>query len=154
MKTKSVTRLLLSGMTTALLSACACQIQPPPSVIGTDREAATKVAAGELGTSITKGEVSANYKGVVNRTYVTVSQDDVAFYLLLQAYNCESRRGNTEAAKALLQTARQELARRHKSKPAAVTSHPTTLTPTEDRVLKKSPLKKKISETLAAPKPE
>jgi hypothetical protein len=148
---KTIIETIFYAVTATLVSSCACKIEPPPSVMGTSREGAAKVAADSLGSSVAKGEISGNYTGVVNRTYVTVAQDDVAFYLLLQAYNCESRRGHKEAANALLQTAREELARRHNATPVTVAAHPTTLTPTEEKVLSRSPLKEEISNKIAAP---
>ncbi|GEM_PF-3319246 len=133
-----------------------CDIKPPPSVVGTDKEASAKVAANAISTAISGGEVSGSYKNVVNNTYQTVNQDDVAFYLLMQAYNCESARGHTAAAADILALARQELARRHKAEPQAtpiaVTS--TALTSTEVKVLKNSPpaLKEEVKKTIAKPK--
>jgi hypothetical protein len=123
-------------------------------VIGTNKEMSAKVAANALGSAISGGEVGGSYKNAVNNTYQTVGQDDVAFYLLMQAYNCESSRGHTAAAAEILRLARQELARRHRAQPpstaVAVTS--TSLTPTEHQVLKHSPLKNDIQKTIAAPK--
>jgi hypothetical protein len=48
--------------------------------------------------------------------------------------------------------AREELARRHETSLGAVAANPTTLTQTEKRVLKESPLKQEIIETIKAPK--
>jgi hypothetical protein len=133
-----------------------CDIKPPPSVAGTDKEMSAKVAANAISTAISGGEVSGSYKNVVNNTYQTVNQDDIAFYLLMQAYNCESGRGHTAAAAEILALARQELARRHNAAPAptalAVTS--TALTSTEAKVLKNSPptLKEEVKKTIAKPK--
>jgi len=131
-----------------------CKIEPPPTVIGTNKEMSAKAAANALTSAISGGKVSANYQNTVNNTYVTVGQDDVAFYLLMQAYNCESSRGHTAQAAEILRLARQELARRHRAQPpstaVAVTS--TTLTATENKVLKNSPLKNDIQKTIAAPK--
>jgi hypothetical protein len=140
-----------------VFSGCAsqqCKIEPPPTVTGTNKEMSAKAAANALTSAISGGEISANYQNTVNNTYVTVGQDDVAFYLLMQAYNCESSRGHTAQAAEILRLARQELARRHRAQPpstaVAVTS--TTLTPTEHNVLKNSPLKNDIQKTIAAPK--
>lgn len=133
-----------------------CDIKPPPSVTGTDKEMSAKVAANAISTAISGAEVSGSYKNVVNNTYQTVNQDDIAFYLLMQAYNCESSRGRTAAASEILALARQELARRHNATPAstpvAVTS--TALTSTEVKVLKNSPptLKDEVKKTIAKPK--
>lgn len=138
----------------ALCAGCqTCKVEPPPSVVGTDKEIAAKAAASALGSGVSGAEVSLNYKNIVNSTYVTVGQDDVAFYLLLQAANCESSRGHLAQADALIKAARQELARRHKAPAAMVSSHPDSLTPTEKQVLAKSPLKEEIKTTIAAPNP-
>jgi hypothetical protein len=139
-----------------VLIGCAsqqCKIEPPPNVIGTKKEMSAKAAASALTSAISGGEASANYKNAVNNTYQTVGQDDVAFYLLLQAYNCESARGHTAAAADLLRLAREELARRHDAPPPPphVAATSKTLTKTERHVLRKSPLKEQISTTLAAP---
>ena len=130
-----------------------CRIEPPPSVIGTNKEISAKAAANALGSAISGGELSGKYKNTVNNTYQTVGQDDVAFYLLLQAYNCESARGNAAGAAELLRLAREELARRHDvpAPPPKVAATSKTLTKTERHVLRKSPLKEAISATLAAP---
>lgn len=138
------------------LSGCAsqqCKIEPPPSVIGTNKEASVKAAANALSSLISGGELSGHYQNTVNNTYQTVRQDDVAFYLLLQAYNCESARGNAAGAAELLRLAREELARRHDvpPPPAGVAATSRTLTKTERHVLRKSPLKETISATLASP---
>ena len=151
--------LLLLVCLAGLLNSCStqCQISPPPTVAGTDKEGAAKIAAGALSNAITNGEISGNYKNVVNTTYVQVGQDDVAFYLLLQAYNCESsRRGHTQQAAVLLQTAREELARRHQAAPPpapppSVSAAPKALTKSEHRILRHSPLKQAIADQLAAP---
>jgi hypothetical protein len=130
-----------------------CDIKPPPNVIGTSKEMQAKAAANALSTAISGGELSGHYQNTVNNTYQTVSQDDVAFYLLLQAYNCESARGNAAGAAEILRLAREELARRHDvpPPPARVAATSKTLTKTERHVLRKSPLKGAISTTLAAP---
>jgi hypothetical protein len=109
----------------------------------------TTVAADALGASISKGELGVNYKNVVNKTYVSASQDVVAFYLLLQAYNSESRRGHKVAADALLQADREELARRHSVRIEPASLNPTALSPAENKIFRKSPLKQEIANTLA-----
>jgi hypothetical protein len=130
-----------------------CKVEPPPGVVGTNKEMQAKAAANALSSVVSGGEISGNYQNAVNSTYQTVGQDDVAFYLLLQAYNCESERGHTAAAADILRLAREELARRHDKPPppprVAATSR--KLTKTEENVLRKSPLKKAISTKLAAP---
>ena len=138
------------------LSGCAsqqCKIEPPPTVIGTKKEMSAKAAANALSAAISGGELSGHYQNTVNNTYQTVGQDDVAFYLLLQAYNCESARGNAAGAAEILQLAREELARRHDvpPPPKRVAATSKTLTKTERHVLRKSPLQNAISTTLAAP---
>ena len=134
------------------LAGCAkqCKIEPPPGVIGTNKEISAKAAANALTTAISGGELSGHYQNTVNQT---VGQDDVAFYLLLQAYNCESARGNAAGAAEILRLAREELARRHDvpPPPARVAATSKTLTKTERHVLRKSPLKEEISSKLAAP---
>ena len=155
---KTSIRLLFYFVAASALVSCrtTCDIKPPPSVVGTDKEMSAKVAANAISTAISGGEVSGSYKNVVNNTYQTVKQDDVAFYLLMQAYNCESGRGHTAAASEILALARQELARRQKaeppSTPVAVTS--TALTSTEAKVLRNSPpvLKEEVKRTIAKPK--
>jgi hypothetical protein len=137
------------------LAGCAqqCKIEPPPGVVGTNKEISAKAAANALSSAISGGEISGHYQNTVNNTYQTVGQDDVAFYLLLQAYNCESARGNAAGAAEILRLAREELARRHDvpPPPARVAATSKTLTKTERHVLRKSPLKEQISSTLAAP---
>ena len=130
-----------------------CKIEPPPNVIGTTKEIQAKAAANALSTAISGGELSGQYQNTVNNTYQTVRQDDVAFYLLLQAYNCESARGNAAGAAEILRLARQELARRHDvaPPPKQVAATSKRLTKTEQHVLRKSPLKQEISTKLAAP---
>jgi len=139
-----------------LLTGCPppqCKIDPPPGVIGTNKETSAKVAANALSSVISGGELSGHYQNTVNNTYQTVGQDDIAFFLLLEAYNCESARGNAAGAAELLRLAREELARRHDvaPPPARVAATSKTLTKTERHVLRKSPLKETISATLAAP---
>ncbi len=143
-------------MIAATLAGCPsqqCKIEPPPGIVGTDKESSAKVAANALGSAISGGEVSGSYKNAVNNTYQTVGQDDVAFYLLLQAYNCESARGNAAGAAQILQLAREELARRHDKPPPPprVAATSKKLTATEEHVLRKSPLKGAISRKLAKP---
>ena len=141
----------------AAITACTtsqqCKIEPPPGVMGTNKEMSAKAAANALGSAIAGGEVGGSYKNAVNNTYQTVGQDDVAFYLLLQAYNCESARGNAAGAAEILRLARQELARRHDvaPPPKQVAATSKRLTKTEQHVLRKSPLKQEISTKLAAP---
>ena len=137
------------------LAGCAqqCKVEPPPAVIGTNKEISAKAAARALTTAISGGELSGHYQNTVNNTYQTVGQDDVAFYLLIEAYNCESARGNAAGAAEILRLAREELARRHDvpPPPARVAATSKSLTKTERHVLRKSPLKDTISTTLAAP---
>jgi hypothetical protein len=155
---KTPVRILFCFIGASAMMSCktTCDIKPPPSVAGTDKEMSAKVAANAISSAISGGEVSGNYKNVVNNTYQTVKQDDIAFYLLMQAYNCESERGHTAAAGEILALARQELARRHDATPPptpiAVTS--TALTSTEAKVLKNSPpvLKEEVKKTIAKPK--
>ena len=130
-----------------------CKIDPPPNVIGTTKEIEAKAAANALASAISGGELSGHYQNTVNNTYQTVGQDDVAFYLLLQAYNCESARGNAAGAAEILKLAREELARRHDQPPPPphVAATSKTLTKTEQHVLRKSPLKGAISSKLAQP---
>ena len=139
----------------ALASCQTCKIEPPPNVVGTNKEMSAKAAANALGTAISGVEAGGSYKSVVNNTYQTVGQDDVAFYLLLQAYNCESARGHTAAAAEILRLAREELARRHDvaPPPPQVAATSKRLTKTERHVLRKSPLKTAISTSLASPIP-
>ena len=138
-----------------LLAACTtCKIEPPQTAVSADKQLKAQAAANALTTAVSGASGQVDYHNVVNTTYVTVGQDDVAFYLLMQAYNCESSRGHTAQAAEILLLARQELARRHRAQPpstaVAVTS--TSLTPTEHKVLKNSPLKNDIQKTIAAPK--
>jgi hypothetical protein len=139
---RKIIQLTLNTLSIALLSSCAtCKIEPPPTAHGTDKEGAAKLAAGALPAKIANAEVSGNFKSVVNDTFVTVGQDDMAFYLLLEAYECESGKpGHKQQAEEVLQLAREELARRHGGSPKAVASHPTKLTPAENRALT-APLK-------------
>jgi hypothetical protein len=141
---------IVTAFSATLLWSCqtTCKILPPPTVTGTNKEITAKAAADALPAKIAKAEVSGSYKNVVNETFVAVNQDDVAFYLLLQAYECESSHGRKQQADALLQVAREELARRHGGSTAAVASHPATLTPTEKQTFKKSPLKEEIATKL------
>jgi hypothetical protein len=130
-----------------------CKIEPPPGVVGTNKELSAKAAANALSSAISGGELSGHYQNTVNNTYQTVGQDDVAFYLLLQAYNCESARGNAANAAEILKLAREELARRHDKPPPPprVAATSKKLTKTEEHVLRKSPLKGAISSKLAEP---
>ena len=130
-----------------------CKIEPPPGVIGTNKEMSAKVAANALSGAISGGEMGGHYQNAVNNTYQTVGQDDIAFYLLIQAYECESARGNAAGAAEILKLAREELARRHDQPPppARVAATSKTLTKTEQHVLRKSPLKGAISSKLAQP---
>ena len=130
-----------------------CKIEPPPGVVGTNKEMSAKAAANALSGAISGGELSGHYQNTVNNTYQTVGQDDVAFYLLLQAYNCESDRGNAAGAAEILKLAREELARRHDQPPPPpqVAATSKRLTKTEQHVLRKSPLKGAISSKLAQP---
>src|SRR5438045_3765152 len=153
---KSLLPLSAGAVITIALFGCAsqqCKIEPPPTVIGTNKEMSTKAAANALASAISGGELSGHYQNTVNNTYQTVGQDDVAFYLLLQAYNCESVRGNAAGAAKILQLAREELARRHDAPPPPkqVAATSKTLTKTEQHVLRKSPLKGAISNKLAEP---
>ena len=81
-------------------SACQprCRITPPPATVGTNKEIQAKAAADALSAAVTKIEVGGSYRNAVNTTYGAVAEADTAFYLLLQAYNCESERGNTQGA--------------------------------------------------------
>jgi hypothetical protein len=149
---------LSAGVVIAVaLSGCTqqCKIDPPPGVTGTNKEMSAKAAANALSSAISGGELSGHYQNTVNNTYQTVGQDDVAFYLLLQAYNCESERGNAAGAAEILKLAREELARRHDQPPPPphVAATSKTLTKTEQHVLRKSPLKGAISSKLAKPTP-
>ena len=122
----------------------------------TDKQAGAKAAANALTTAVSGGSAEVNYHNVVKRTYVTVGQDDVAFYLLMQAYNCESARKHTAQAQEILSLARQELARRHAATQLspAIAVGSTMLTPTEKKVLKNSSpeLKEEVKKTIAMPK--
>jgi hypothetical protein len=48
-----------------------CKIDPPPGVMGTNKEMSAKAAANALGTAIAGGEVGGSYKNAVNNTYQT-----------------------------------------------------------------------------------
>lgn len=137
------------------LAGCAqqCKVEPPQTAVSGDKQIKAEAAANALTTAISGASAGVDYHNVVNKTYVTVGQDDVAFYLLMQAYNCESARGNAAGAAEILRLAREELARRHDvpPPPAHVAARSRKLTKTEEKVLRKSPLKEKISSTLAAP---
>jgi hypothetical protein len=130
-----------------------CTIEPPPTGVQTDKQAGAKAAASALTTAISQGSIEGNYHNIVNRTYATVGQDDVALYLLLKASQCESDKGHTAQADTLLEMARTELNRRHDASAAAVAQNPTTLTPVEKKVLKTSPLKEEVKKTIEAAKP-
>jgi hypothetical protein len=150
---KKAIHFLACSVVIGLLAACktTCKIEPPPTGVQADKAMGAKVAAEALSSAISKGSIEGNYRNMVNTTYVTVGQDDVALYLLLQAANCESAQGHAAQADQLLQMARQQLARRQKSSPEAVAENPTNLTPTENKVLKKSPLKEEIAKNLKTP---
>jgi hypothetical protein len=130
-----------------------CTIEPPPTGVQTNKEAGAKAAASALTTAVSQGSIEGNYRNVVNTTYATVGQDDVALYLLLKASECESDKGHVAQANQLLDMARVELAKRHDASGAAVAENPTTLTPVEKKVLKTSPLKEDVKKTLEASKP-
>ena len=130
-----------------------CNIEPPQTGVQTDKEAGAKVAAAALSTAISQGSVEGNYRNIVNTTYATVGQDDIALYLLLKASECESEKGHVAQANQLLDMARIQLAKRHDASGASVAENPTTLTPVEKKVLKTSPLKEEVKKTIEAPKP-
>ena len=92
-------------------------------------------------------------KQTVDQTFAQVD-DAMALYLLLQAANCESARGNESSAAHLRESARLELlARRDQDKPRAVKKvgeTPATLTPVEERILENSPIKEEIKKELPA----
>ena len=110
-------RVVIAVVLTGCASGSQFKIEPPPGVIGTNKEMSAKAAANALSSAISGGEVGGSYKNVVNNTYQTVGQDDVAFYLLLQASNIENARGNAAGAAEILRLAREELARRHRKPP-------------------------------------
>lgn len=148
MKHRNILALVVLG---GVLTSCQCKILPPPTSVAGTVDVSAKLAAEALTASLGKGEISGNVKGTVTKTYATVSSDDIALYLLLQAANCESRRGNNAGAAELRQTAREELLiRRGKSKPTVsqVEATPTKLTQVEKQVLDPSPLVPKIQELL------
>jgi hypothetical protein len=130
-----------------------CTIEPPPTGVQTDRQAGAKAAASALTTAISQGSIEGNYHNIVNKTYATVGQDDVALYMLLKASECESDKGHVAQANTLLEMARVQLAKRQGASGAAVAENPTTLTPVEKKVLKTSPLKEDVKKTLEASKP-
>jgi len=130
-----------------------CTIEPPPTGVQTDKEAGAKAAASALTTAISQGSIEGNYRNIVNTTYATVGQDDVALFMLLKASECESDKGHVAQANQLLDMARIQLAKRHDASGAAVAENPTTLTPVEKKVLKTSPLKEDVKKTLEAIKP-
>src|SRR4051812_23106616 len=115
-----------------------------------------KAAANAQTTTISGASGEVNYHNVVKKTYATVGQDDIAFYLLMQAYSCESGRNHTVQAQEILALARQELARRHEATQLspAIAVGSTMLTPTEKRVLKNSSpeVKEQVKSTIEAPK--
>lgn len=120
---------------------CACTLTPPPTAIGTDKENTVKVAASALTKSIANLDVEGSYKNVVNNTYATIGQDDMAFYLLLEAATCLADKGKKDQADKLIEMARVELANRHNAPTSTVTAHPSALTKTEAKVINNSPLK-------------
>src|SRR5690242_7110638 len=146
----------LSVAVCALTSCQSCKIEPPPTGVDTDKQAGAKAAANALTTTISGASGEVNYHNVVKKTYATVGQDDIAFYLLMQAYNCESARKHTAQAAEILVLARQELARRHAATELspAIAVGSTMLTPTETRVLKNSSpeVKQQVKQTIATPK--
>lgn len=128
-----------------------CKIIPPPTGDERGVDLSAKLAADALSASLGKGEVSGNIKTTVKKTYGAVDKDDVALYLLLQAADCESRRGNEQAANEMRKTAREELLiRRNASRKevAKVSSQPTKLTPTETKLLVPSLLSTDIQSLL------
>lgn len=140
-----------------IFTSCqSCKIEPPPTGVDTDKQAGAKAAANALTTTISGASGEVNYHNVVKKTYATVGQDDIAFYLLMQAYNCESSRKHTAQAQEILALARQELARRHEATQLspAIAVGSTNLTPTESKVLKNSSpeVKAEVKKTIATPK--
>jgi hypothetical protein len=97
-----------------------CNIEPPPTGVQTDKEAGAKVAAAALSTAISQGSIEGNYRNVVNTTYATVGQDDVALWLLLKASECESEKGHVAQANQLLDMARIQLPKPHNAKNTSV----------------------------------
>lgn len=154
---KTVLQISVCSIFVSLFASCqSCKIEPPLTGVDADKQVGAKAAANALTTAVSGGSAEVNYHNVVKKTYATVGQDDVAFYLLMQAYNCESARRHTAAAQEILSLARQELARRHEATPLApgIAVGSTMLTPTEKKVLKNSSqeLKEEVKKTIATPK--
>src|SRR3954463_12376624 len=100
---KTIVKVTLCLLFVVLLTSCqSCKIEPPPTGVDTDKQAGAKAAANALTTTISGASGEVNYHNVVKKTYATVGQDDIAFYLLMQAYNCESSRKHTAQAQEIL----------------------------------------------------
>src|SRR2546430_16556095 len=73
-------------------------IEPSATGVHTDKQAGAKAAAAALTTAISQGSIEVNYHTIVNTSYATVGQDDVALFMLLKASECESDKGHVAQA--------------------------------------------------------
>lgn len=101
------------GLIIAALAAasCACKITPPPTRLYSNTELSGKVAA-ELEQLHANGELSGNWKNTVDRQFAALNDDNAAYFMLLEAIQCESRRGNKALAQQMFRTLDRELAER------------------------------------------
>jgi hypothetical protein len=154
---KTIMYAAMSVVATAVFTGCPpnCDLQPP--LVNVDHETAVKASAAvnAVSTAISGASGSIDISRTVKDTYATVNQDDIAFIILIKAADCESRRKNFAAAQQLRDMAGAELARRH---PGVATAHgmakkktpPNALTPVEEKVFAKSPIKEQIRASVSA----
>jgi hypothetical protein len=135
--------LLANGMLSSCCSLFPCDLQPP--LTGTDHETQIKAnaAADAISTAIAKGSIGVDISKTVKDTYTAVGKDDVAFIILIKAADCESRRGHVQAAADLRRLAGIELANRHHVTPEPPPA-PNELAKTEEKILRRSPIKSEI----------
>ena len=99
------TALITLTATGLLLSAC-CTIKTPLSKNAKEYDASAKIA-GDIITAQSKGELSGSYKQKIDQTFQSLSQENIALDLWLQAANCEMQRGHKEIAQQIYQYAMQ-----------------------------------------------
>ena len=98
----------------AAVASC-CKITPPPARDYRNTEASGKVAA-ELKELNVSGNVESAWKRTVDKTFVQLNDDNAAFYMLFQAIECASKRGDKETARHMLTILDREMEERRAPK--------------------------------------
>ena len=120
------------------LAACqTCRIEQPKLTDNRDKQVSVDVAA-ELDRLNSSGELRTNYRDVVNRTFASMSDDNAALYLLLQAANCAQVHKQPELAKELIAAAREKY-RESQSFRTSVSPSSPQLSPAEVKHIDRSP---------------